>query len=203
MVQIKGRRLEKAVQTTAACQTSEKTGHETATSTAAAVSSLIIVGVVALRRRVLAVRTLLRRIRALAGGKGLLRVAHLRRSLLIVTLRRRTARRGSAALLVWILLVAAVCRLRGTWGRTVGRRFVLLEGHCDSMRQWIGGGSCSRVKNRLSGTRKYRSLIKKINEGKKERVCVEMRWDEGIQKGSERNEQRSDHNVTASQGPRS
>jgi hypothetical protein len=167
MVQIKGRRLEKAVQTTAACQTSEKTGHETAASTAA-VSSLIIVGIVALRRRVLAVGTLLRRIRALAGGKGLLRVAHLRRSLLVVTLRRRAARRGSTALLVWILLVAAVCRLRGTWRRTVGRRFVLLERHCDSMRQWIGGGSCSRVKDRSSGTRSYRSLINKINEGKKE-----------------------------------
>lgn len=198
MVQIKGRRLEKAVQTTAACQTSEKTGHETTTS--AAVSSLIIVGVVALRRRILAVGTLLGRIRALAGGKGLLRVAHLGRSLLVVTLRRRTARRGSAALHVWILLVAAVGRLRGTWRRAVGRRFVLLEGHCDSMRQWIGGGSCSRVKDRSSGTRKYRSE----NKGKKERVCVlKWRWDEGILKGSERNEQRSDHNVTASQGPRS
>ena len=86
---------------------------------------MVIVGVIALRRG-LAVGTLLGRIRALAGGKGslllLVVVAHLRR-LLVVALLLATL------LLVWILLVAAVGRLGGTWGRTVSRRFVLLEGH--------------------------------------------------------------------------
>jgi hypothetical protein len=117
------RRLEETIQTATACQTGHKTSHDTTAGAASA--SLVIVGVIALRRG-LAVGTLLRRIRALAGGKGsllLVVVAHLRRRLLVVALLL------AALLLVWILLVAAVGRLRGTWGRAVSRRFVLLVGH--------------------------------------------------------------------------
>jgi hypothetical protein len=119
------RRLEETIQTATACQTGEKTSHDT-TASAAASTSLITVGIIALRRW-LAVGSLLRRIRALAGGKGslllLIVVAHLRRSLLVVALLL------AALLLIWILLVATVGRLRGAWGRAVSRRFVLLEGH--------------------------------------------------------------------------
>lgn len=118
------RRLEETIQTATACQTGKKTSHDTTAS--AASTSLVIVGIIALRRW-LAVGSLLRRIRALAGGKRslllLVVVAHLRGSLLVVALLL------AALLLVWILLVAAVGRLRGTWGRAVSRRFVLLEGH--------------------------------------------------------------------------
>lgn len=117
------RRLEETIQTATACQTGHETSHDTAA--AAASASLVIVGVIALRRG-LAVGTLLRRIRALASGKGsllLVVVAHLRRRLLVVALLL------AALLLVWILLVAAIGRLRGTWGRAVSRRFVLLVGH--------------------------------------------------------------------------
>jgi hypothetical protein len=138
------RHLEEAVQTAAARQTSEKTSHDTATSTTA--SSLIILRIVALRRR-LSVWALLRRIGTLAGGKGtllLVVVAHLRRTLLIVALLL-------AALLVWILLVAAVCRLRGTWGRAVGGRFLLLESH--------GVMVCDRKGGRYGVSRaKYRDV---------------------------------------------
>lgn len=118
------RRLEETIQTATACQTGHKTSHDTTASAASA--SLVIIGVIALRRG-LAVGTLLGRIRALAGGKGslllLVVVAHLRRRLLVVALLL------AALLLVRILLVATVGRLRGTWGRAVSRRFVLLVGH--------------------------------------------------------------------------
>jgi hypothetical protein len=123
------RHLEEAVQTAAARQTSEKTSHDTATSTTA--SSLIILGIVALRGR-LSVGALLRRIGTLTSGKGtllLVVVAHLRRTLLIVALLLAALLELTLLLAVWVLLVAAVCRLRGTWGRAVGGRFFLLKSH--------------------------------------------------------------------------
>ena len=132
------RHLEEAVQTAAARQTSEKTSHDTATSTTA--SSLIILGIVALRGR-LSVGALLRRIGTLAGGKGtllLVVVAHLR-ALLVVALLLAALWELALLLAIWVLLVAPVCRLRGTWGRAVGGRFVLLESHdvivCDRKRR--------------------------------------------------------------------
>lgn len=88
-------------------------------------------GIVALRGR-LSVGALLRRIWTLAGGKGtllLVVVAHLRRTLLVVALLLAALGELTLLLAVWVLLVAAVCRLRGTWGRAVGGRFVLLESH--------------------------------------------------------------------------
>ena len=134
--------LEEAVQAAAAGQTGEQSSHETTSGTT---TSPIVFGIVALRRRTagLAIRTWLRGIGALSSWEGtllLVVVSHLR-TLLIVGL-LLTRRR---ALLVWILLIATVGRLGGTWGRTVGGWFVLLVGHDEAVMR------CATLKRRGSG----------------------------------------------------